>query len=166
MYLEELNKANINQMQSLIDSIFPVQTFFEKISLKVSVRKNNPFWKAVLLIFGFKDLDYWLAKSDENHEVMGSIGLYTMRKDDKEAYWVGWYCVSNKYLGQGIGSQLIDFAVNKARNDSKKYLRLYTETFPEEEKAQLVYEKKGFRLIDKIKIKGTNHFRLIRELKL
>lgn len=93
---------------------------------------------------------YWVAI--ENKKVLGVIGLYTLSYDESKAYWIGWYCVSDKARGKGIGKALLDFAINKAKKDNKKYLRLYTSEEQNEKRANEIYDKLGFKPMSQKKL--------------
>ena len=94
---------------------------------------------------------YWIAR--EKDKVLGVIGLYTLSYDEKEAYWIGWYCVDIKARGKGVGKALLDFVIKKAKKDGKKRLRLYTSNDPNERKANEMYDKLGFKPMDKEKMR-------------
>jgi GNAT superfamily N-acetyltransferase len=78
--------------------------------------------------------------------VLGTTRLYSLEKDEKEAYWLGWYCVDPAFRGKGIGGKLLDHAIRKAKERDKKFLRLYTSTSPEEKSAQHIYDSRALEL--------------------
>jgi GNAT superfamily N-acetyltransferase len=94
---------------------------------------------------------YWVALSEKD-KVVGIIGLYTLKYDEKEAYWLAWYCVDPKSGGKGIGRALLDFVITKAKKDGKKWFRLYTSDEPNEKRANEMYDKLGFKPIKSKKI--------------
>jgi len=83
---------------------------------------------------------------------LGVVGLYTLSYDEKEAYWLGWYCVNNNARGKGVGKALLGFAIRKVNKDGKKYLRPYTFNEPNERKANRIYDKLGFKSMTKKKL--------------
>ena len=89
-----------------------------------------------------KELSYFVAI--DNKKVVGLIGLYSTDCDFQDTSWIGWYCVDPKQRGKGIGKNLLDFAINKAKSEGKKYLSLYTSTDESERASQIVYEKYAF----------------------
>ena len=108
-------------------------------------------------------MNFWVAKNEKG-EICGTTGLYTCCKDEEEAVWLSWFCVAPEARGQGIGKRLIEFSIKKAKEQNKKYLRLYTSTDPVEESAQVLYEKYGLA-----KVKEKNYgtwVKIERELKL
>jgi ribosomal protein S18 acetylase RimI-like enzyme len=89
---------------------------------------------------------YWLAV-DKKGNVLGTTGLYETSKDQSEAAWLGWMSVRPTYRGQGIGGRLMEFSINQARADGKKYLRLYTSNATGEKTAQGLYKKLGLEVV-------------------
>jgi GNAT superfamily N-acetyltransferase len=55
---------------------------------------------------------------------------YSSKEDNNEKVWLGWTCVDPAVRGQEIGRKLVNFAIGKARSESKKFLRLYTSNHP------------------------------------
>lgn len=68
--------------------------------------------------------------------------------------------------GRGVGTQLLQFILNKARKEDKKFLRLFTSTDPKEWNAHRLYEKHGFRLVKEEPWPNTEFKKLYYELKL
>ncbi len=120
-------------------------------------KKNSPNKKVTFV-------KYWVGT--ENGKLIGTTGIYELKKDAKEANWLSWFCVHPEYRGRGIGSKLLDYAIKKAKINRKKYLRLYTSPDdPNEKAAQKLYEKKGFKITGKGKKRGKYKI-VYRELKL
>jgi len=92
-------------------------------SLKASLypKENKDYYEDL----DVTNLKYWVAVDSNNH-VLGIIGYYTLKYDEKEAYWVGWYCVNPESRGKGVGRLLLNLIINKTKDDGKKWLRLYT----------------------------------------
>jgi len=82
---------------------------------------------------------------DSKGKVIGVTGLYSLKYDEKEAYWLGWYCVNPSFRGEGIGRDLLGFIINLSKMDNKKWLRLYTSKDPNEKRANEIYNKLGFK---------------------
>lgn len=95
--------------------------------------------------FGVTWLKYWVAIEPKSKKVVGSTGLYLNKKDEKDAYWLGWFGVDPNFRRRGVGRKLLEFSIARARKDGKKYLRLYTSRLPSEANAQILYEKMGFK---------------------
>lgn len=83
------------------------------------------------------------------------------QSDEKEAFWLGWFCVSPKERGKRIGYNLLKFAVEKAKIEGKKYLRLWSSTNPNEDKAHKLYENVGFVKLQKEEILDNTEYKKI-----
>lgn len=95
--------------------------------------------------FDVKNLKYWVALMDK--KVVGVIGYYTLEYDEKDAYWLGWYCVDPEFRGGGIGKRLLEFIIKKTKEDGRTWLRLYTSNEQNEKRANQIYDKLGFKSI-------------------
>jgi len=102
--------------------------------------------KKLLKDFGNNYYKVWVAL--DGGKVIGVTGLYATKWDIEEAYWLAWFAVSKKDRGKGVGRKLLEFCIDKAKRDGKKYLRLYTSDGDVEKDAQRLYEKHGFRIVD------------------
>ncbi|WP_414543803.1 GNAT family N-acetyltransferase [Nostoc sp. CCY0012] len=168
MHIEPLSYATLDEAINLINKVFPSQTLFERATLAfpLSLRKNSTITKIIFRILEITEVRYWVAVDEDCKRVIGTTGLYGYLKDIHEAYWLAWTCVSPTVRGQGIGSKLVDFSIEKARAEGKQFLRLYTSNSPDEAVAQILYQKRGFRLIGEDKIWGSKSKKLYFELKL
>ncbi len=147
--IQELSKENIKKAINVVNKVFPKQSPLEKASLgfKASLSRTNIFYKLALKAVKVTDLSYWVAMDLATGKVLGTTGLYTRKKDEDEAYWVGWFCVDPEARGRKIGSGLLDFTIEKAREEGKRFLRLYTSNDPNELLSHKLYEKRGFSKI-------------------
>ena len=157
----ELDDILIKKAARLVTEVFPSRNLPERLSFWVYKRRNNPFVR--LISFYWCLLNYWAAVND-NGDVCGICGLYTYKKDEREAVWLGWFCVDPNHRGRGIGKKLIEFSIVEARKHNKKYFRLYTSTDPNEAAAQNLYEKYGFKITRREQ--NRSGARIFRELKL
>ncbi|MGI0493174.1 GNAT family N-acetyltransferase [Alkalinema pantanalense CENA528] len=175
MLIQSLSHATLHGAISVLDRTFPSKTIFEQMSLRACLNRDQFIYRLGFLIAGVQQLNYWVALDDRgsqsssdlhNSAVMGMIGLYNHQEDADEALWIAMFCVDPAYRGQGIGKDLLNFAINKAKLAGKRYLRLYTSTDPNEAKAQTIYDKVGFRIIDRRPIPGESCDRIYREMDL
>lgn len=150
----------------LEESILVLKDIFEdeekdiRIELEASVVREK-FEKYVKnYARNMVSLCYFIAVNSKE-AVLGTIGLYEIKKDVEDSCWVGWYCVKEEERGKGIGIALLEYAIEKARIKNKKYLKLYTSTYKDEAKAQGIYEKYEF-YITKVK-KKRHHYILYRK---
>jgi GNAT superfamily N-acetyltransferase len=86
---------------------------------------------------------YWVA-ADEAQSVIGITGLYADR-NDSTFIWLGWYGVNPVNRKQGIGSMLLQFAIDEAMRRGVSTLKLYTSSDPNEQAAHQLYKKFGFQ---------------------
>ena len=87
----------------------------------------------------------WVA--EHNNKVVGCCGIYpTSGLPDDCAELVKFY-ISKEARGIGIGKMLMEKSIQSAK--SFGYKELYLESLPEYSKAVSIYEKQGFKKIDK-----------------
>jgi ribosomal protein S18 acetylase RimI-like enzyme len=172
--IEQLSRKTLEDAKALVNSVFPIQTekecsnFWLTKSLELSEerKKETENRKPKTEDPRLKTQNipcYWVYIKD--NKVTGIVGLYEM-PHGKEACWLGWFCVDPNYRRQGIGSLLLDYAIGVARKRNKKYLRLYTTTDPNEADAQILYEKKGFKITKQNVQKRGPYDVFYRELRL
>lgn len=137
--IKPLTPEVLRNATSLRDSVFPGLNATEYATLTASLDKDHNVRKKLNII----DLDYWVM-CDESDNVAGLIGLYTEKADIETDLWLGWYCVDPSTRGSGIGTRLLDFAIETAWNRSYTTLKLYTTRSDEYAAARRLYEKKGF----------------------
>ncbi|MHC1682302.1 MAG: GNAT family N-acetyltransferase [Clostridiaceae bacterium] len=148
-----LTKTYLEQSINLVESTFDEEDMSLSKELEASVDEKK-FAKYVKRYDkNMRTLEYFIAK-DNNQRVIGIIGLYSLKKDYKDTYWIGWYCVDINERGKGIGKALLEFIITMAKYREKKYLCLYTSTDKNEAKAQKIYEQYGFFITKVIHKKG------------
>jgi GNAT superfamily N-acetyltransferase len=148
MKIVPMTAGTVHKAKALVDLVFPHQTPRERLFFWAWERREQPAVRLVLALAGAVDIgDFWLALDDEG-DVLGTVGLYRLRKDSDEAVWLNWYCVSPQARGQGVGALLLDFAIDKARKSSVRYLRLETGDDAIMAKAQDVYEGRGLQVYE------------------
>ena len=77
--------------------------------------------------------------------IVGAVGLYEEFGDADTVCWIGWFCTHPDFRRQGIGSALLDHAINIARSTGKHTIQCYTSTRNAD--AQPLYEKFGFNIV-------------------
>lgn len=150
--IESLSEENLDNASKLTISVFHNKKSDEDYPprwFKASLHpeKNKKDYDEM----DVKDLKYWVAV-DNKENVLGIIGYYTLKYDEKEANWVGWYCVNPKDRGKGIGKMLLNFIITKTKKEGKTWVRLYTSNGPNEKRANKIYDKLGFKPIQDKKI--------------
>ncbi len=144
MQIMPLTEDLIPSAQALVNAVFPQQCLSERLSFWTYPRRESAVVRLLYRLLGVKKLiGYWVA-TDAGGQVVAITGLYEYVADAADAVWLGWFCVAPEARHSGMGSRLLDFAIEKARETGKRCLRLYTSTDPNEAAAQMLYEKKGF----------------------
>jgi putative acetyltransferase len=96
---------------------------------------------------------YWLV--EENGIVSGGCGIYpTKALPEGCAELVKFYILAES-RGKGFGKQLMQKCLNSAKEFG--YTQIYLESLPELKDAVRIYEKSGFRQIDKPLGKSGHH---------
>jgi GNAT superfamily N-acetyltransferase len=149
MQITLLTQDLIPSAQHLVNAVFPQQSLSERLSFWSYRHRDSLPMKLLFRLAGIDELlGYWVAVSEEQHEVLAITGLYSYVNDAEEAVWLGWFCVAPSARHMGLGGRMLDFAIEKARTTGKRCFRLYTSTSPNEAAAQQLYERKGFRLVN------------------
>ena len=81
-----------------------------------------------------------------NGMVVGVSGFYKYN----HSYWLGWFAVSPKYQGNGVGTMLLKKVEENVRKSGAKKLFVYTSMHQKFEKARRFYMKKGFRKVENV----------------
>jgi putative acetyltransferase len=84
---------------------------------------------------------YFVAVSDTG-ELLGGCGIYPTEGLPQDCCELVKMYLSAQARGRGLGRQLIDYTLEKAR--AAGYRQVYLETMPELRQAVAVYEKFGF----------------------
>jgi len=158
MKIVPLSEETLEEARRLALSVFTDKEDRKNIRGWFEASLDPEKYKELHLKAGTK-AKYWVAIDEETNKVIGTTGLYTYDKE-KDIIWFGWYCVDPKYRGKGVGSKLLDFTIKKAKETGRRYLKLYTTDSPEEAKAHKLYDKKGFKTIER------KEDTMIKELKL
>ena len=148
--IEHLERERLSEARKLVWRCFPRQNVFERLSFWAIANHRSPFMRGLMGLAGVADfLDFWGAIDQETGRLLGTTGLYQYIRDAAEAVWLAWFCVAPEARRQGIGSQLLDFAIEEARRTGLQYLRLYTSNRSNEAAAQIVYESRGLEVFAK-----------------
>ncbi|KKM26511.1 hypothetical protein LCGC14_1584000 [marine sediment metagenome] len=163
--IEPLSAGTYERTVSLVVRSFPDddEQAIRK-ALSSSLERDNEDLREWLREKGCKTVSYWIAI--EGVQVIGVTGLYAKSEDELEAYWLAWFCVDLMRRRQGLGWSLIQFSMDLAQSEGKRYLRLYTTTAPNEAAAQILYRKLGFKLTHTEPDPGTPYNLLHKELDL
>lgn len=100
---------------------------------------------------------YWVAVNEEKR-VVGITGFYD-DKCDSSVVWLGWYGVHPTNRKRGIGSKLLQFAIEEAGRRGFSTIKLYTSSDAGEKAAHKLYLKFGFSLYAENKKTDKIYFR-------
>lgn len=142
--IEPLSRETLEDAKRLANAVFPLQTKNERSDkwLTYSLGQKEKKTGKVNDAFG-----YWVYLKGK--KVIGIIGLYEYGPSAKTVSWLGWFCVDPAFRKRGIGSELLEYAISKAKAAGKKALKLYTTDDPNEADAQKLYEKYGLVIVKK-----------------
>ena len=157
MKIISLSKNNLNDAINLVVRLFDSKPSdfdypgkWMNASLNPKSKKSmEAYNKEILPKVKCTYVKYWVGIDKKTKKVIGTTGIYTQSDDEKDSVWVAWFCVDPIYRGRGYGSQLLDFAINKAKKMNKKFLKLYTSYNTDIKNAMLLYEKRGFQIFKK-----------------
>ena len=139
--IKPLTKKTLGSAIKLLGRTFPYEKELPEICLRASL--NPRPYRKIFAKRGTVGLKYWTAL-DRREKVIGMVGLYSYKKDRKEASWLGWFAVSPGCRKHGVGTKLLNFAIYNAKLTGKRYLRLYTSMHPNELESHRLYEERGF----------------------
>lgn len=151
--------------ESLVKSVFPSMTPIERLSFIAIKRPDSLAGRLLMWLAGVKAKVAFDVYIDDTGAVRGTTGLYQYEKDAREAVWVAWFCVDPKARGKGIGQKLIEHTIRMAGQAGFRRVRLYTSTDPNEEAAQRLYQKNGFKEMSRKKGLFTTKIFREREIK-
>lgn len=149
--IEPLTRDKLQETIRLVHRIFPNEAKMPVnpgTALTVSLDPQNveyiQFWEKD----GSDWFEYFIARDIQADKVIGTSGLYHLKTDPTAIVYVGWFCVDEAYRRKGVGSALLAYTIERAKKLEKSTLRLYTDE-SENEEAQSLYEKFGFRTFKK-----------------
>lgn len=151
--LTSLTNKYLNGAVKLVESVFKHEDEIIRTELEASINNKSLVSYNNHCDSDVKSLKYFIVVNNKE-KVLGIIGIYTLFEDFEDTDWIGWYCVSKKYRGKGIGIFLLNFVIDLSKDIGKKYLCLYTSTDKSEKKAQKIYEKNGFYITKRVKEDG------------
>lgn len=135
----------VGKALSLIHRLFPNPTEEESPDLWFKMSLEPEKYSKEMRENGARDVRYFVAIDKKTNKIISTTGLYHLNEDPSGTVWLGWYCVDPKFQGQGIGREVLQWTIDKARTEGESVLRLYTSP-KESPVAQIVYDKFGFKL--------------------
>ncbi|MBS3974898.1 MAG: GNAT family N-acetyltransferase [Actinobacteria bacterium] len=140
----EMNSSTARGVSALVKRVFPFEGHIS--SWIYTTPEGSLFRKIGLGAVGIRKVTVVWAALDDRGNVVGTIGLFRHRFDADEAFWLTYFCVAPEARGAGVGSRLLDRAIERARQDGADYLRLYTSDASDEADAQRLYESRGLHV--------------------
>lgn len=158
MRIQKLSEKTLESAVKLLEMVFPYET---DPRLWPTASVDSIAYHELFLEHGVDRLQYWVLC--DKGQVIGMTGLYTYK--DKDDAWLGWFCIDPEQRSRGLGSRLLKFSINKAKEWGATNLRLYTSDDPNEAAAQNLYERFGLRIFDKKKHDDDIYIYRVKELK-
>lgn len=87
------------------------------------------------------DIRYWVVI--ENGMVAGVTGFYNEIHTPK-TIWVSWFCVHPDHRNRGLGTDLLQFTIQRAVDEGYECLKLFTSDLDDEQSAHRLYARCGF----------------------
>lgn len=89
--------------------------------------------------------ELWVA--EYKGKVLGSCGIYPTEGLPADCAELVKYYLSSEARGKGIGARLLQLSIDSAKRMG--YTQIYLESFPQFEKAVSIYERLGFKVLEK-----------------
>lgn len=156
---ESLSKDNLEQGLLLGKIIFPHDYETLELAYKASLNLLDPRWGTRKII------EYYLVY-DEHDKLVAITGLYQWNDHAEDEVWLGWYGVSPKERGRGIGREVLNWTIQKAKKRGYRKFRLWTTTSEDEVIAQKLYESIGLKVYKEEENKKDGYTILYREMDL
>lgn len=142
-----LSKKYLQETINMTGEIFPndVNMIYNpdrSFTLGLDVEENPE----LLNTRGLSRIGYWILVNEKD-EVIAVTGLYRVKDQPEDTVWLGWYGIRADNRGKGLGRELLEWTMKKAKEEGYKKLKLYTSTDPNEARAQDLYEKLGLKVV-------------------
>ncbi|MBN1503203.1 GNAT family N-acetyltransferase [Candidatus Woesearchaeota archaeon] len=132
LIIREIRADDALRVKRLIDEVF---NRHDKTNAKDDIRFH---FKCQEFRISNGDL-YWLAEI--NDRIVGITGL---TQTTKGVFWLAWLGVKKRMQGQGIGKQLLKYAIREAKKRNAKKFCIRCGSLPMFSKANSLYKKCGF----------------------
>lgn len=107
---EELDERNIKIVAKVQYEIFPNSSAYSGYKSKITGTRDS-FYVAYIA--------YW------NNKPVGVVGLDEI-PEYSDTVWLSWFGLIKEYRRMGFGKQMLDFIENIAKQNHRRFLRLYT----------------------------------------
>ncbi len=155
--LKPLTTRNKKAGLAVLNKLFPTyrdpQSGPEKW-YDLALNKNTPENKAWYAKDKAYALHFFLVYDSRKNKIIGGTGVYFVKKSKKKEAWLRWYGILPKYRGRGLGKALLIWSEQYAKRRHVSELHVCTSTLKSERGAQIVYRKRGFAIVRKIRYKN------------
>ncbi len=122
-----------------------LEVFEEFDAPKAGTVYTDPKTDALYQLFQNERSMFFLATGQ--NKILGSCGIYPTEGLPKDCAELVKFYLSKEARGKGIGKALMERSISAAKEMA--YSELYLESLPVFDKAVRIYEKQGFKAIDK-----------------
>lgn len=140
----EMDASRSGAVSALVKRVFPLEGHI--FSWAYTASEDSVLRKIGMWVFRIREITTVWAALDDDDKVVGTIGLLRRWHDTDEVFWLMYFCVAPEARGAGIGSGLLDLAIEKARQNGAAFLRLHTSDTPDAVDAQRLYESRGLHV--------------------
>jgi GNAT superfamily N-acetyltransferase len=153
---EPLSAATLDEALALVKNVFPWDIQDAEQHYRYSLEPDK--YKQEIAALNIESLRYWVLI--RSNKIVGVTGLYREISDPVGRVSVGWYGVDPPAHGQGMGRALLEWTVQKAREEGYQKLHIWSTDYFAEAPAQEVYEKMGF-LVTQTEVKPEEGYTVI-----
>ena len=155
LLLERLHAENIEEAIRLAEEIFPHDiSHLESPGIEYRASLNPELYSSELATLGLDFQQHWVLQTGER--AVALTGLQHKIGDLPHIVWLGWFCVAASERRRKLGSRLLRWTTEVARALGYREMRLWTTTLAEESRAQVLYERFGFRIFcEEVEFDGT-----------
>jgi GNAT superfamily N-acetyltransferase len=170
MNIVPLSQENLEETIAMINAVFPDDLHSANppelgLRKSLSLWVNETSWHSITKGRDLARFDYWVVLDEITQKVIGLTGLYAFKDAVNEA-WLGWFGVAEIARGKGLGKKLLEWTMNKAREEGYTVFKLYTTTDPNEAAAQKLYENLGLKVVQEVEEHGSQYKTLYRQCDL
>ena len=138
--IRKIRKGDNDELKSIIKQVFE-----EHDAPREGTVYSDPTTNDLYELFRADRSVLWVA--EESGEILGCCGIYHTNGLDEDCAELVKFYLHSKARGKGIGKSLMLQSIQSAIDMGFK--KLYLESLPEFSKAVSMYEKLGFKKLDK-----------------
>ena len=139
-YIRRIKQEDNRALAEIIRSVFE-----EHDAPRVGTVYSDPTTDNLFELFSLPKAVLWVAERDG--VVIGCCGIYPTEGLPEGCAELVKFYLSNCARGKGIGKELMERSINSAKEMG--YRSLYIESLPQYSRAIAIYEKQGFKMLDR-----------------